>query len=625
MLEGVQIGAYRILQQIGEGGMGSVWLAEHAMLGRRAAIKVLHQSFSSQPEIVTRFFNEARAATAISDPGIVQIFDFGYHVDQSAYIVMELLEGEALDRRLSRLGVLQVADTLRIMRPVASSLHAAHMRGIVHRDLKPENIFLVRDPEVMGGERPKLLDFGIAKLNGGDSAQKTLTSAVMGTPAFMSPEQCRGAGEVDLRSDIYSMGCVMYMLLTGQPPFNSEGVGEIIVMHLTETPLPPSTRMPGIPPEVDELVMRCLAKNPAERFATALELAHAIGTRLGANAPMMSYTNINTNEWSHVGPLPQPQPVMRMPTPQVPLQAQRAPLPTPAPPVNNALPATVIARPGQPMVAAPALPVGPIPAAAPAMQTHTTLSSAAAVAEGGVSGRSRGMLYAAVGVSVVGGIVAIAVTQAGGSKATPATAPDVVITTPTPTPPKPTPPTPQTPTPQTPTPQTLTPQTPTPQTPPVTPPPPTPSEQVTAPMKAALTSFTTWAKGHAGAKCPDITAFAPDAAGLDPWGHPFVVTCTDQPGGQIIGLTSLGPDGKANTADDISSWTLGKDITDVVHGARWVAAVANNGNSGNNGNNGNNSKPNTPGNNNQTKPNPNDKTPKPGGLKFDKDGIPIDR
>src|SRR5688572_19251988 len=146
-MEGTQIGAYRVLRRIGEGGMGSVWLAEHAMLGRRAAIKVLHPELSSRPEIVTRFFNEARAATAIADPGIVQIFDFGQHAGGSAYIVMELLDGEPLDRRLARLGALGLADALRIMRQVASTLGAAHERGIVHRDLKPENVFLVRDPE----------------------------------------------------------------------------------------------------------------------------------------------------------------------------------------------------------------------------------------------------------------------------------------------------------------------------------------------------------------------------------------------------------------------------------------------------------------------------------------------
>src|SRR5690349_22471309 len=132
MVEGTQVGAYRLLQRIGEGGMGVVWLAEHTMLGRRAAVKVLHASFSAQPDIVTRFFNEARAATAISDPGIVQIFDFGYHVDGTAYIAMEFLDGEPLDRRVRRLGRLPVMDALRVMRQVASTLGVAHLRGIVH-------------------------------------------------------------------------------------------------------------------------------------------------------------------------------------------------------------------------------------------------------------------------------------------------------------------------------------------------------------------------------------------------------------------------------------------------------------------------------------------------------------
>src|ERR1700755_3224491 len=195
MVPGTQVGVYRLLQQIGEGGMGAVWLAEHTMLGRRAAIKLLHPMFNAEQDIVGRFFNEARAATAISDPGIVQIFDFGHHIDGTAYIAMEALDGEALDKRLSRLGRLSIGDAMRIMRQVASTLGVAHARGIIHRDLKPENIYLVRDPEVAGGERAKVLDFGIAKLTGDIAmGSQTQTSAVMGTPAYMSPEQCRGAG-----------------------------------------------------------------------------------------------------------------------------------------------------------------------------------------------------------------------------------------------------------------------------------------------------------------------------------------------------------------------------------------------------------------------------------------------
>jgi eukaryotic-like serine/threonine-protein kinase len=246
MLPGTQVGAYRVLEQIGQGGMGTVWLAEHTMLGRRAAIKLLHPMYTTRADIVTRFFNEARAATAIADPGIVQIFDFGQHTDGTAYIAMEMLEGEPLNKRLERHRRLAIPDALRIMRQVASTLGVAHARGIVHRDLKPENIYLVRDPEVSGGERAKVLDFGIAKLTG-DTQVHTHTSAVMGTPAYMSPEQCRGAGRVDQRSDVYSLGCMLYALCTGAPPFDVEGGGEIIAMHLREQPAPPSSRLSSIP------------------------------------------------------------------------------------------------------------------------------------------------------------------------------------------------------------------------------------------------------------------------------------------------------------------------------------------------------------------------------------------
>src|SRR5678815_2691766 len=268
-----------IRDRIGEGGMGRVWLVEHTMLGRRAAIKMLHPALSARPEVVTRFFNEARAATAISDAGIVQIFDFGHHVDGSAYIVMEFLDGEPLDRRLKRVGRLFVPDALRLMRQVAGSVGAAHARGIVHRDLKPDNIFLVRDAEVAGGERAKIVDFGIAKLLG-ENLVKTLTSSVIGTPSYMSPEQCRGAGQVDQRADIYALGCVLFTLIVGRPPFDAEGAGEVLAMHLREPAPTPSHHAGGIPPEVDRLVLRCMEKDPARRFSSGSELAAAIATLL---------------------------------------------------------------------------------------------------------------------------------------------------------------------------------------------------------------------------------------------------------------------------------------------------------------------------------------------------------
>lgn len=269
---GSQIGAYRVAAKVGEGGMGMVWLAEHVMLGRRAALKTLHARYTAQPELVTRFFNEARAAAAISDPGIVQIFDFGFHTDGTAFIAMEMLDGEALDRRLARLHRLGVTEALRIVRQLATSLAAAHERGIIHRDLKPENVFLVRDAEVPGGERAKILDFGIAKLVDARGV-KTHTAAVLGTPAFMSPEQCRGSGSVDHRTDIYSLGCLLFTLLAGRPPFIAEGAGELISMHLREPAPSLSSVIEGVPRDVEGMVARCLEKDPGRRYSSAAQLA----------------------------------------------------------------------------------------------------------------------------------------------------------------------------------------------------------------------------------------------------------------------------------------------------------------------------------------------------------------
>ena len=270
-----QIGQYRILREIGVGGMGMVFAGEHLLIQRRAAIKTLLPAFSKQPEIVDRFFNEARATSAISDPGIVQVFDFGYHVDGTAYIVMELLEGEGLADRLDRLGTLPIQSALRIARQIASSLAAAHAKGIVHRDLKPENIFLIRDREAQGGERTKILDFGIcAILEASDAAAPAET--MIGTPIYMSPEQCRGGGRGDPRSDIYGLGCVLFQMLTGQAPFERETISEVIQAHLTEQPPLASSLREEVPALIDELVQRCLAKAPEDRFPSMAELGAAI-------------------------------------------------------------------------------------------------------------------------------------------------------------------------------------------------------------------------------------------------------------------------------------------------------------------------------------------------------------
>ncbi len=268
-------GPYRVLRSLGAGGMGEVLLAEHELIGRKAAIKVLHLDRAEKREAVDRFFNEARAAAVISDPGIVQIYDFGFSPSGTGYIVMECLEGETLKARLHRVGTLPITDALRIARQIAGSLGAVHAVGIVHRDLKPDNVMMVRDADVPGGERPKILDFGIAKLEFESTRFKTRTGAVMGTPLYMSPEQCNDSGKIDHRSDIYSLGCVLYHLLTGQPPFDIAGVGAVISAHMNQMPLPPSAVVTYLPQLIDQLVMRCLAKDPNERFSSMAEFQGA--------------------------------------------------------------------------------------------------------------------------------------------------------------------------------------------------------------------------------------------------------------------------------------------------------------------------------------------------------------
>lgn len=277
LLGGATIGTYRVLKKIGEGGMGTVYVGEHTLLGRKAAIKVLLPSLSSNEDSVKRFFNEARAVSLIADPGIVQIFDFGYSTDGSAFIVMEWLDGEPMDKRIERIGRFELMECLRLMRLICTSLEAAHVKGIVHRDLKPENIFIVGDPAVPGGERAKILDFGIAKMADEPGRLKTRTGTLMGTPVYMSPEQCRGAGDIDHRSDIYTIACVMFTMLTGQPPFNGVASGELIASHLCELPPLASSRRSELPGIVDQILEQCLRKSPAERFQSMTELVQALG------------------------------------------------------------------------------------------------------------------------------------------------------------------------------------------------------------------------------------------------------------------------------------------------------------------------------------------------------------
>jgi serine/threonine protein kinase len=254
---GHRINNYEVLHLIGEGGMGAVYVAQHVVIGRKAAIKVLRREFSEDVGLVARFMNEARAAAAIGHPNIVDVVDVGNLPDGTPYMMMEFLVGEDLSKRLAKVGRLSLAQALPIALQAGSAVAAAHEKGIVHRDLKPENLFLVQDVTAPGHERVKVLDFGIAKLRGDfTSGSQTKTGSLLGTPQYMSPEQCRGIPDgIDHRSDIYSFGIILYEMMCGAPPFVSEGLGDMLLMHLSQEPDLPSSRNPDIPGWLERVIL----------------------------------------------------------------------------------------------------------------------------------------------------------------------------------------------------------------------------------------------------------------------------------------------------------------------------------------------------------------------------------
>jgi len=280
---GERYGNYQALSLLGEGGMGAVYLAEHPGIGRRVAIKVLRKEMDHDPQLLTRFLNEARAANAIRHPNIIEVLDSGTTERGASYLVMELLEGESLSARIKRLSRLDERSAIEIAMQTASGLGAAHAKGIIHRDLKPDNLFVIPEESDAARERVKILDFGIAKLHAlaaGDSL-KTRTGTLMGTPVYMSPEQCLGTKEVDHRSDIYSLGIIVYEMLAGRPPFVSEGFGELLSMHLHEKPGSLRRFAPQVTTEVEFAVMRMLAKKPDDRYQSMADVRVALAVAAG--------------------------------------------------------------------------------------------------------------------------------------------------------------------------------------------------------------------------------------------------------------------------------------------------------------------------------------------------------
>jgi len=286
-VSGLVAGKYEVLRLIGRGGMGSVWEGRHASLGTKVAIKFIDQEFADSKEAQSRFVTEARAAAKLESRHAIHIFDHGVTDDGRPYMVMELLTGEPLDKRLERLGRLTLQETARILVQCCRALQRAHASGIIHRDLKPENIFLVRAPddEEHDQDTAKVLDFGIAKIKPGPGEKgltsSTKTGAVLGTPYYMAPEQARGLRTIDHRADLWSLGIIAYKCVTGVLPFEGESVGDLLVKICTAPPPTPSLTTPGLPPAFDAWFARTMEREPERRFQSATELAEALAIAAG--------------------------------------------------------------------------------------------------------------------------------------------------------------------------------------------------------------------------------------------------------------------------------------------------------------------------------------------------------
>jgi serine/threonine-protein kinase len=269
-------GRYRIVRKLGSGGMANVYLAEDEELGRRVAIKILNERYANDDLFIERFRREAKSAAALSHPNIVSVYDRG-EAEGTYYIAMEVIEGRSLKELIMTRGPLPIGQALAYTHEILDALRFAHRHGIIHRDIKPHNILI--------GERLKVTDFGIARAG---ASQMTEAGSIMGTAQYLSPEQARGA-PVTASSDLYSVGIVLYEMLTGKVPFSGDSAIEIAMKHLNDAPKPPSKIRPEIPEELDQVVLRALAKNPEDRYQTAEEFSEDLH-RVEAGLPLAPET-----------------------------------------------------------------------------------------------------------------------------------------------------------------------------------------------------------------------------------------------------------------------------------------------------------------------------------------------
>ena len=288
-----QLGQYRLKKRLGSGGMGEVYLAEHMLLRRPCAVKMIRPDQAGNPTTLLRFEREVQAMATLTHWNTVEIFDYGHSEDGTFYYVMEYLPGLNLDALVARYGPLPPGRVIHFLRQVCRALREAHGIGLMHRDIKPSNIIATTRGAVP--DVTKLLDFGLVHGSGleADADRLTVQGTILGSPPYMSPEQAAGKSNLDARSDIYSLGGVGYFLLTGQPPFVRETAMEMLLAHAYEAPVPPSQLRPVVPTDLEKVVLRCLAKKPDERFRTVDEMEKA----LAACASAAYWTEEDAEEW----------------------------------------------------------------------------------------------------------------------------------------------------------------------------------------------------------------------------------------------------------------------------------------------------------------------------------------
>ena len=271
-----RMGQYTLKRKLGEGGMGEVWLAEHGLLKRPCAVKFIRPELAASPSNAARFTREVQAVTGLNHFNTVRVYDYGKADDGSFYFVMEYLDGPTLEELVKASGPLTASRVVPLLRQLCGALAEAHAVGLVHRDLKPGNVIIA----TLGGQQDvaKLLDFGLVHDSSADNDHRlTQMGMVLGTPAYMCPEQAAGESAVDARGDIYSLGAVAFFALTGRPPFQAKSAGQLLAAHRS-TPPPRLTEVcPDVPADLAAIIDRCLSKDPADRFQSMVDVVRALG------------------------------------------------------------------------------------------------------------------------------------------------------------------------------------------------------------------------------------------------------------------------------------------------------------------------------------------------------------